>query len=450
MADSAGARPAAAEDENTNSLHPSALRERIPEMGLKEYWYPAIEAKKVKSGKPTTVKMLGQDLSFFRGKDGNVVATSSTCPHRGASLAHGKCHFAGTITCPYHGWTFDETGACVAVLGEGPDSRIPGMPDARVRSYPTQTHKGIVFAWMGESDPAPIEEDVPPQFFDDEFLIQVSVTSWDCNWRPAFENLLDSHVFYVHRNSVHLMMMDAANLLIASKMGPRRPRPRVVNGRALMYPPGALGFADAFVGTGAKHAAEKAATTEVKTWPPAPEAGLQDSYPGLDGAQWPKSARRVAWHKVYGAMQKVKPTPFKRDPLEIDAEWKDAHLPSTFQVSYSDHIYSRVTVPIDADTSRVFYFHATMPLTRTKRIWDQVYFEVFQNWMMNYNFSGQDEKVVRHQAYDTPETFSATDVFPLTLRKLILENARDFHLKDGHNTEWPDAAGAASAKEDSK
>lgn len=413
-------------EENLRSLHPSALRERMPEAGLQEYWYPALYERKVSHKKPTKVTLLGKDLIFFRGKSGQVVSTAAVCPHRGASLARGTCHFSGTITCPYHGWTFNEDGKNVAVLGEGPESRIPGMPDANVRSYPTLTLKGIVWVWMGTREPAPPEEDIPPQFFDDEWLVQASITAWKCNWRPAFENLLDSHVFYVHRNSVHMMMMDPNAYTVASKMGPRRPRPRVINGRALSYPPGALGFLSAFVGGGDKKA---------KAWPPQDGQQLQDSYPGLDGQLWPLSDSRLLWHRAYGAIKRLKLTKVD-EPIVIDPEWKDAHLPATFQVGYPDHIYSRVTVPIDAENSRIFYFHSTRPRSAVRNLWDRLYFEVFQNWMMNYNFSGQDAKVVEHQAYDTPETFSATDVFPLTLRRLVLENARDFN-PPAKAADWP-------------
>ena len=49
---------------------------------------------------------------------------------------HGDCHFEGTISCPYHGWTFDGDGNVLAVLPEGPDSQVPGK--VMQRSYPTQ------------------------------------------------------------------------------------------------------------------------------------------------------------------------------------------------------------------------------------------------------------------------------------------------------------------------
>ena len=85
-------------------------------------------------------------------------------------------------------------------------------------------------------------------------------------------------------------------------------------------------------------------------------------------------------------------------------------------------------MPIDEKTSRVFYFHTTKPDSSKRRVWDKVYFTVFLNWMVNYNFSGQDARIVEKQYYDRPETFTATDVFPLTLRRFILENARDFNV----------------------
>ena len=47
-----------------------------------------------------------------RQHDGKVFALRDICPHRGIPLHYG--HFDGeTIACSYHGWRFDESGACV-------------------------------------------------------------------------------------------------------------------------------------------------------------------------------------------------------------------------------------------------------------------------------------------------------------------------------------------------
>ena len=413
------------------SLNPSQLRELIPADGLREYWYPLTPERRIPRTRPRGIRLLGTTVAAYRGRQGEVVAVADACPHRGGSLSHGNCRFAGTLTCPYHGWTFDADGQCVAVLGEGPESRIPGMREANVRKYPTRTLKGMVFVWMGEGPPAPIEEDVPPQFFDDSTLVQHSVTTWDCNWRPAFENLLDAHVFYVHRNSMELILLPEKNLLTMSKLGPRRPKPYAVNRRGLMYRAGQLAFISAFVNENGD--SEQAARVEEdepaapKSWPPRDE--FRDAYPGLDNQLWPRGRRRLYWHRAVGAVRNR----FSRSgggAMVTDPEWHDAHLPSTFQVDYSSHIYTRTTVPIDTERSRIFYFHTTRPRSSGERLANIAYFRAWKNWSMNYNFSGQDAKVVQDQYYDQPEKFSATDTFPLALRRFIVENGRDF-LRSG-------------------
>ena len=92
-----------------------------PRLGFREYWYPAVEARQVRQ-RPVHLQMLGDDLVLFRDTAGTVAALSDWCPHRGARLSLGVCEFDGTVTCPYHGYTFDGTGQCVAGLIERPDS----------------------------------------------------------------------------------------------------------------------------------------------------------------------------------------------------------------------------------------------------------------------------------------------------------------------------------------
>jgi phenylpropionate dioxygenase-like ring-hydroxylating dioxygenase large terminal subunit len=419
----ADAAPGATTEQGQRAtLHSSGMREAIPAGGLREYWYPLIPDADVPRGKPVKRTLLGVDLALFRGKSGQVTAVVDACPHRGASLSGGSSHWRGTITCPYHGWTFDEGGHCLAVLGEGPESRIPGMASADVATYPTRTLKGLVFVWMGRRDPAPIEEDVPEQFFRPDALVQVTERIWNCNWRPAVENLLDAHVYYVHRNSVQLLLLPARNLIGMTKMGPRRPRPSVINGRALSYSSGELSFLDDFVGMdhpGKLHGngdGTPADRPELKT-------NFQDTYPLLGGVKWPKTKARLYFGQV---VEKIKGLHRRPPVASISDEWQDFHLPTTYQVDYPDHIYSRVTVPISEDQSRIFYFHTTTPPSGRDRLFDTWFWRLWYRWQMVDNFSAQDGEVVQAQRYDLPEKLSATDTFPLAMRRFILEYGRDF------------------------
>ena len=73
------------------------LRPLIPRLGLRNYWYPAVPAKRVGRRIPVQVKMMGEELCFFRAVDGSIVAVNDVCPHRGARLSGGHCHCTGAL-----------------------------------------------------------------------------------------------------------------------------------------------------------------------------------------------------------------------------------------------------------------------------------------------------------------------------------------------------------------
>ena len=185
----------------------------VPRLGYREYWHPGIIDKDV-GRKPVSLKILGEDIVFFRNSTGEVSALSDYCPHRGARLsggwrrtpgggpASGKLYneFKGFITCRYHGFTFDETGQCVAALTDGPNSRL--QPVLKAPHYPTKTLRGIVWIWMGTTDPVPLEEDLPPGFADEAYWVKAYVRRWDLNWTLTVENSQDSHEAKIHRASI--------------------------------------------------------------------------------------------------------------------------------------------------------------------------------------------------------------------------------------------------------
>lgn len=389
------------------------MRRYIPELGLFEYWHPAIEAKRVGWKKPVPLTILEQPLALFRNGEGNVAAVTDVCPHRGASMSKGACHFKGTITCPYHAWTFDAQGECLAVLGEGPTSVIPGRKDARIRTFPTKTIHGMVFIWMGTGEPAAIEEDVPIEFFLPDFTIRYTTVVWNVNWRPSVENILDAHPFYVHRNSVEFMFTTRDAFVGLSHLGPRRPKAEVHNGRAVgfnWHNPGDPGF--------------KRDQTE-------PEKSYSQSYPGLGGQKWPPNEHRLVWHSIVSRFLRSRP------PLLDSREWSCAfHLPGYARFDYGTFVYSRATVPIDTKTCRIIYFFATRAKSRAGKLYHFLRFHLWKNWSMHFNFSGQDEVVIVPQNYDAPEHLSPTDIIPVSVRRLILSHARD--LKGKAQEEVPD------------
>ena len=70
----------------------------------------AAQASDVAPGSATAVDVDGRRIALFNVQ-GTFYAIEDTCPHRGGPLSEGELEDA-TVTCPWHGATFDvRTGA---------------------------------------------------------------------------------------------------------------------------------------------------------------------------------------------------------------------------------------------------------------------------------------------------------------------------------------------------
>lgn len=379
------------------------IRHMIPKLGLRNYWYPAVPLRRVPKGRPVKVSLLGEDLVFFRTKDNqNAVALTDVCPHRGARLSEGHVHWPGTVSCPYHGWTFDENGKNVAVLSEGPDSKVCGKPGTEAKKYPTRLIKGVVFIWVGNTEPAPIEEDLPEEFFrpSAHFLYNDHII-WNTNWLVALENAMDAHVGYLHRDSLEALL--AAD-----------------NGAA----PGTEGYRPIFTGNGFR----SGRTGGIR------RPNEQDVY--ANGRIWPKHRRRRWWSWVFVPMVSLTrvASPVPRD----QHRWGGGHrLPGMFRFGIpptsrgffrkSDGglfgLYTRWPVALGPWKTRLWYFHWTEPKTVLHRWWYEFLYNTMSRWLGEYNFSAQDGSMMFNQRYDTPEKLSGTDAEVIQWRRLVVTKA---------------------------
>jgi phenylpropionate dioxygenase-like ring-hydroxylating dioxygenase large terminal subunit len=372
--------------ETSNGVIPKLsgdIRHLIPKLGLRNYWYPAVRAGKVGWRKPLKVSLLGEELCLFRGTTGEVAAIQDVCPHRGARLSEGDCHYRGTVACPYHGWVFDDSGKNVAVLSEGPMSGVCGKPGTEAKIYPTRTLKDVVFVWIGDDDPAPIEEDVPEEFFDDDALVMTGEVTWRCNWEVALENSMDSHVNYVHRNALVVL-------------------------RTGFIARGAQGEHPIFVGNG--FGGDVAESNYMRKSP------LQDEY--ANGWKWPKTNRRRFWTWL---LKPLAERGRRHIPPPRSARWCSGHhLPGMFRTEFAWDFYTRMCVPVAENETRVWYYHYLKPKTALGRLWQRTLYYGFHRWIIEYNFSRQDERVMLNQRYDSPEKLSGTDAEVIQWRRLVV------------------------------
>ncbi len=372
-------------------------RSAIPALGLRQYWYPALPARDVGWRKPVGLRLLGTDLVLFRGKDGEIKALWDYCPHRGAYLSWGDCFWKGYVSCPYHGATFDGTGECVEFITEGPDSKMVGRMKARV--HPTRTLKGIVFVWMGEGEPVPIEDDVPPEFFQKKALVQSAFRYWKCNWMIALENTGDAHnMFYVHRDSFRQLRTRTGGR-------PRTPvgyRVKIVDNVAVQR----LNKGD-LKGTEGHY--------EVNGKLP------QQLYHPRVGAYWPKHRWRLLWSWIFEPFERRR---LRKPRIQNPERWEGQRLPGMVRNNHHTHMYTRWGVPVESNLTRAVYFYTTWPRTWWGQIYDRLAFALVLKWMYFFNFSDQDYDAMRSVRYQYPEFLSSTDNPVVALRKLVTEHAR--------------------------
>jgi phenylpropionate dioxygenase-like ring-hydroxylating dioxygenase large terminal subunit len=263
----------------------------------------------------------------------------------------------------------------------------------RAKVYPTRTLKGWVFVWMGQGEPAPIEEDVPPEFFDDEIGLFASYTYWKTNWLLALENHSDAHnAFYVHRNCVNVLLFGGGR-----NRTPLGPKSEVINGGLRAIYDNQDYYAD--------------------------ENGkipYQMYYPGVDGV-WPKHRWRRLWVPIIRKISKTREHA-GRKKHRGSGEWQVGHhLPSLVRTGGGN---TRYAVPVKPNLSRIVHFYFPPRGNAITNLWNKFYYGLIYN-PLHYNFSAADDGAASQCRFWSPEQLSSTDSQVVVMRRMIVERSRD-------------------------
>ncbi|MEZ4863158.1 MAG: aromatic ring-hydroxylating dioxygenase subunit alpha [Caldilineaceae bacterium] len=107
-------------------------------------WHPVARAKDLAEGAVLSVRLLEEDLVLWRN-GGQVMAWRDLCIHRGTRLSLGKVA-DGLLECPYHGWRYNNAGACVHIPAH-PGQTPPAK--ARAQSYLVQEAYELIWVCLG-------------------------------------------------------------------------------------------------------------------------------------------------------------------------------------------------------------------------------------------------------------------------------------------------------------
>ncbi len=136
-------------------------------------------------GSYCTKTVLGRSILLTRASDATVRAFDNVCLHRQSRVAEG-CGTARRFTCPYHAWTYDNTGRLVALPGR------EGFPDVTVNSdglteLPATEFAGFLWVAMDPGATLDVAAHLGP--------LAGELDSWGIGrWSPLGEKILDAGI----------------------------------------------------------------------------------------------------------------------------------------------------------------------------------------------------------------------------------------------------------------
>jgi len=167
---------------------------------FRRFWLPAFLESELpeRDGNPLRTRILGEDLVAYRDTTGKVGMIDSFCPHRRAPMFFGRNEESG-LRCVYHGWKFDETGACIDMPSEPAESNF--REKIQIKAYPTYEVGGLIWVYMGPADKMPPR---PPQIEWTEVAPKRRrINKWfhESNYLQGIEGDIDTaHISFLHRD----------------------------------------------------------------------------------------------------------------------------------------------------------------------------------------------------------------------------------------------------------
>ena len=184
--------------------------------GIKNHWYPALFSDEIKEDEVKGIQIAGEPVALRRA-NGRIYALRDECLHRGVRLsARPTCLTKDTISCWYHGFTYDlESGALCDIIASQDD---PLIGKVSLRTYQVKEVNGMIFVFIGDEDypRQPLEYDLPHRVADDyehrtAYLLDEDTVLLGIrrhcvgNWRLAAESGGDPGHVMIHRLSPLLL-----------------------------------------------------------------------------------------------------------------------------------------------------------------------------------------------------------------------------------------------------
>jgi phenylpropionate dioxygenase-like ring-hydroxylating dioxygenase large terminal subunit len=166
-------------------------------------------------------RYIGEDpFIFIRGDDGIVRVLFNSCRHRAAQVCRTEAGNARGFTCPFHGWSYKNTGELDGVPSKSQGYRELKLSDWGLFAAPkVASHCGLVFANL-DPDAVPFEQylgkfkwylDIQFKLSEGGMEVIGEPHRWvvDANWKQGAENFCgdSSHTPATHRSALDAGMV---------------------------------------------------------------------------------------------------------------------------------------------------------------------------------------------------------------------------------------------------
>ena len=168
-------------------------------------------------------RQMGRDaFVLVRGEDDEIRVLFDSCRHRGALVCRADQGNAGHFRCPYHGWTYKNTGELVGApfmrpaYGGDLDKARWGL----FKAPHVESVHGFVFASLDEEAP-PLDDYLGGFRWQMDAIWGQCAKGWEvvgdpqrfivpANWKTGADNFCgdDYHTFYLHRSTIGTGIME--------------------------------------------------------------------------------------------------------------------------------------------------------------------------------------------------------------------------------------------------